>query len=46
MTGKFDNTINKMRLKKLNKTLNSINKMSHVFSEYTDEAFYQRYMLW
>ena len=38
MTGKFDNTINKMRLKKLNKTLNSINKMSHVFSEYTDEA--------
>ena len=38
MTGKFENTINKMRLKKLNKTLNSINKMSHVFSEYTDGA--------
>lgn len=38
MTGKFENTINKMRLKKLKKTLNSINNMSHVFSEYTDEA--------
>ena len=29
MTGKFENTINKMRLK--TKTLNSINNMSHVF---------------
>ena len=38
MTNKIDNTINKMRLKKLKKTLISINKMSHVFSEYTDKA--------
>ena len=30
MTGKFENTINKMRLK-TKKTLNSINNMSHVF---------------
>ena len=31
MTGKFENTINKNAVKKLKKTLNSINNMSHVF---------------